>query len=136
MKGVVKITASSHMCNQCHQVTDYAWNEYWVTNDEPNSWICFDFKEKRLCLTGYSLKSGESYYLLHWVIEGSDDGDSWHKLDRRDARDLKGKYVTKTFECEFKDPKSFRYIRLRQTGKNIWENDHLCLSEIEFFGVL
>ena len=69
------------------------WNGYWRTDNESSSWICLDFKEKRLFPTGYSLKSGEWCHLIHWVIEGSDDGCSWNELDRRDTEDLKGKYV-------------------------------------------
>ena len=88
-KGVVNITSSSNYNNQCHQVTDYGWNGHWTTMSEDRSWICFDFKDKTVQLTEYSLKLGRDH-LHHWVIEGSNDWKSWTKLDRRDTEGLNG----------------------------------------------
>ena len=136
--GVVSITASSNHGNQCHQVTNYDWNDWWITNNEPKSWICFDFKEKRVNLTGYSLKSdGLSHYnLLQWVVEGSNDAKTWRELDNRDTQDLSRAFVVKSYSCQSPASESFRYIRLRQTGKNSYGKHYLFLSEIEFFGTL
>ena len=119
-KGVVNTTASSNDHNQCHQVTDYGWNNYWRTDDEPNSWICFDFKDKTVSLTKYSLKSDGAGggHLIQWVIEGSNDGGTWEELDSRNTQDLNGKYITKTYDCQRTRSESYRYLRLRQTGKN------------------
>ena len=141
MKGVVNITASSTGCTdrQCHQVTDYGWNNYWHTRYEPNPWICFDFKDKTVRPTKYRLKSDGYWggdHLIQWVIEGMNDGGSWEELDRRNTQDLNGTYITKTYDCQGMSPKSYRYLRLRATGKNSSNHDGLDLSEIEFFGVL
>ena len=78
VKGVVDITPSSNNTSQCHHVTAYRCNRDWCTQDEPNSWICFDFKEKTVRLTKYSLRSGVWFHPLHWVVEGSSDGESWN----------------------------------------------------------
>ena len=138
MKGVVNIITSSSLSNQCHQVTDYGWNDWWGTEDELNSWICFDFKDKKVSLTEYILKSDGSrgWHLLQWVIEGSNDGRCWKELDRRNTQDLNGTYITKSYDCESAKGTSFRYLRLRQTGKNSGGKDQLNLSKIEFFGTL
>ena len=109
------------------------------------SWICFDFKEKRVELTGYSLKSYSTNNPLglspcepvQWVIEGSNDGSNWREVDRRNTQDLKGKSIVKTYSCSVDDKtESFRFVRLRQTGKNVKGNDYLGLSAMEFFGTL
>ena len=134
MKGVVNITASSNS-DECHRVTDYGWNWYWHTNNEPNSWLCFDFKEKTVSLTKYSLKSGEDRHLVRWVMEGSNDGSSWEELDRRDTEELSEPWITKTYDCERLQGRSFRYLRLCQTG-NSNSDDCLSLSHIEFFGTI
>ena len=64
-KGVISITASSTGYRQCHRLVDYGWKGYWYTNDQPNSWVQFDFKSRRVCLSHYSLKSnGNGSYLL------------------------------------------------------------------------
>ena len=140
-RGVVNITASHNGHNQCYQVTDYDWTDFWGANDnKPNSWICFDFKEKRVKLSGYSLKSmplDPSYaHPIQWVIEGSNDGSEWREIDRRNTQDLNGKSIVKTYSCGGGGSESFRYLRLRQTGKNACGCDQQYLSSIEFFGTL
>ena len=37
-------------CNQkdCKNVIKYDTNEFYYSDDEQNSWICFDFKDKRI----------------------------------------------------------------------------------------
>ena len=94
------------------------------------------FKEKTVGLTKYSLMSHSSvYHLVQWVVEGSNDGTSWEELDKRNTRDLNGEFITKTYDCQGGKGKSFRYLRLRQTGKNACWTDDL-LFKIEFFGTL
>ena len=86
----------------------------------------------------------------------SNDGSSWEDLDRRNTQDLDGGYVTKTYGCQSGKGICFRYLRLRQTGKNgvgtersdgrnivdfssgriFRPTDVLALSEIEFSGAL
>ena len=136
-KGVVNIMSSSDEYNCCRQVTDYGWNDYWCTKNEGNSWLCFDFKDKKVRLTNYSLKSGGAgRHFVEWVVEGSDDGCSWRRIDRRCTHGLNGNYITKTYECCGSVSESFRYLALRVTGKDSSGHHSLCLSEIEFFGEL
>ena len=139
-KGIVEITASSNRKNQCHQITNYGWNDWWETRDEANSWVRFDFKTRRVYLKSYSLKSdgGSCQHLLRWSIEGSNDGNEWKEIDKRDTQDLNGNYIVKNYECELNrtSEEFYRYLRLRQTGLNSYNNHYLKLSEIEFFGVL
>lgn len=139
--GVVDITASSSYYNQCHQVVNYGWEGWWFTEKEPNAYIMFDFKYRSVSLSGYTLKSNGStggFHLLQWVIEASDDAsdDSWEIIDSRDTYDLNGRFIVKTYECNHKNSKFYRFVRLRQTGKNSGGQDNLMLSEIEFFGRL
>ena len=137
-KGLISITASSHDRNQCHQVVDYGWSDWWESKNSANSFVQFDFKSKRVCLSHYSLKSdGDGgYHLLSWVLEVSNDGSTWEAVDERNTQDLNGKYIVKTYECSKRSDSFARYVRLRQTGKNSSSSDRLELSEIEFFGKL
>ena len=136
-KGVISITASSNS-NQCHQLVDYGWNNWWCTDNQPNSWVQFDFKSRRVCLSHYSLKSdGNGYnHLVSWALEVSDDGSTWEVVDERNTQDLNGNYIVKTYECSKRSDRFVRFVRLRQTGKNSDNYDDLNLSEIEFFGNL
>jgi hypothetical protein len=55
-KGIVDIEASSTGYGQLWQVADQG-NSYWRSENEANSWIRFDFKDKRILSTDYSVQS-------------------------------------------------------------------------------
>jgi hypothetical protein len=138
-QGTVSITASGDAYNKCWQVANYGWNNYWYSNTAPNSWICFDFKDKCASLQHYTLKSGSrgAHYLVQWEIEGSNDGNTWKSLDSRNTRDLCGNFIAKTYECSKSNLNEFfRFIRMKLTGKDSSNCDCLMLSNIEFFGTL
>jgi hypothetical protein len=136
--GLVNITSSGDRSNHCWDLVNREWNDFWFTNNAANSWVQFDFKDRVVSLSHYTLKSdGDSGHpLLQWKLEGSADGSSWTVLDRRNTQDLNGNYVTKVSSCGEMSSQGhfYRYLRLTQTGKNSSNDDHLLLSEIEFFG--
>jgi hypothetical protein len=139
-KDVVVVSCSSTGRNQCWSVVNSDWNDYWYTQSSPNSWIQFDFKDRFVSLTHYTLKSDgyTTHHLLQWTLQGSIDGNSWTDLDRRNTQELNGNYVTKIFPCaEFESsstPHFYRYIRLTQTGKDSYGSDNLMLAGFECFG--
>jgi hypothetical protein len=67
-EGNVAITASSTMHNACHQVADYYRTDYWFSQNQPNSWIQFDFKSRRVSPTHYTIKSDRDVrgHLVNW----------------------------------------------------------------------
>ena len=136
--GLISITASSTARNECHELVDYGWNNYWFSKNEPNSYIQFDFKSIRVCLTHYSLKSdgATGYHLLSWILEVSNDGSTWEAVDERNTQDLNGIYMVKTYECGKRSDSFVRFVRMRQTGNNSSGDNYFILSEIEFFGQL
>ena len=77
-----------------------------------------------------------SCHLLTWVLEVSDDGSVWEVVDERNTRDLNGNYIVKTYDCNKRNERFVRFVRLRQTGKDSSNWDNLLLSQIEFFGQL
>lgn len=135
-KGIVNITASSDPGNNMKFVSDSDWNSYWFSDNVPDSWIQFDFKEKSIIVTDYTLQSdgSDGNYLLHWQLEGSNDGAAWEVIDKRDTNDLNSFYKIKSYSCFLKKP--FKKIRLKQTGKNSSNQDYFHLASIEFFGEL
>jgi hypothetical protein len=90
-------------------------------------------------LKTYGASQGKCH-LREWVIEGSNDGSTWEILDRRNTEELNGYSIVKTFGCSSaKSSDFFRFVRLKQTGKNCrsgWEDHILVLTNIEFFGTL
>ena len=138
-EGVISMSATRRCYNQCYQVLDYGWNDYWYSGSEPNAFIRFDFKTKRVCLGSYRLLfektwSNASYALVSWVLEVSDDGKTWEVVDKQN-RDRDRGVVGRGFSIPQND-RFVRFVQLRQTGKNRSGYDHLMLSEIEFFGQL
>jgi hypothetical protein len=134
--GVVDITSPGDAYYRCWQVADHGWNNWWYSNT-PNSWICFDFKDRSVSLQHYTLKSSGQggHYFIQWEIEGSNDGSTWKSLDNRNTRDLCGNCIVKTYGCSRVNRREFfRFIRMRQTGKDSNNCDYLMLCNIEFFG--
>jgi hypothetical protein len=138
-QGIVSISASTTGFNPCHLVADHSWNNYWYSSNSPNSWIQFDFKHRQISLTNYTVKSDgfDGHHLLHWSIEGSEDGSSWVTLDHQDNGDLNGNYIVRSYSCNSSASQSlFRFVRLIQTGANSSNCHNLMLCNLEFFGQL
>ena len=142
-KGIVNVTASSvaNESNHPKNATEFETKQDFYSQNEPNSWICYDFKERRVIPTSYSARSsyggpgGDN--LKSWVIEVSNDRALWTEIDcRNNNNDLNGYYVTARFKISWIPRESFRFFRLRQTGKNHRGNDRLELSSLEIFGTL
>jgi hypothetical protein len=149
-KGVVNITASGDNGNKPWQVADHGSSSCWMSKNEANSWICFEFKRHSISLKNYTLKSRSCdpgfVHPREWVVEGSNDGSGWELLDSRNTEDLNGLSIVKTFNCSTaKSSDFFRFIRLRQTGVNCgagstygsssWRH-YFTFTAAEFFGTL
>ena len=142
--GTIEITSnpvysSSFAPRNC---VDYEKTNYYMTKEEGNdAFICFDFKEKSVQLTDYSIKTCDNepgtYHLKNWVIEVSDDGIKWDEVDNhKNDSTMNKRYITCTFNIQTKTG-FHRFVRLRQTGES-WYNsgNHTCFlfHQIEFYG--
>ena len=141
IKGAVEVTASSFVSANlaAKNVADFGSDWCFQSRNEPNQWICYDFKGRRVAPVGYSIRTGFGYFPKSWVLEVSDDGsdDSWEVVDRRENNeDLDDRDITRNFLITARPPESFRFIRLRQTGKNHDADDFLLLCSFEVFGAI
>ena len=123
-KGIVNVAAGSVYDSSCHpkNAVDLGTDSYYESKNERDTWICYDFKERRVIPTSYSVRScycgpGCSH-LKSWVIEVSNGGSSWTEIDRRDNNDLNDESVTVNFKISKVPSESFRFFHLSQTGKN------------------
>jgi hypothetical protein len=138
--NVVAITASSNNGNFEKYAADLAVNNCFCSQNAPNSWICYDFKRRKIMPTHYSIGSyfngsRGNNHPKDWVIEGSNDGTSWMEIDRReDNSDLNASNVTRNFAVA--RSVEVRMIRLRQIGANHFGDHYLLLSSFEIFGSL
>jgi hypothetical protein len=140
-RGIVSINASSVSDPQYWPLRNVACFENqrgFYTKDEPNSWICYDFKCMRIKPTHYSLRSRRDYNGYHlrcWTLEGSQDGESWVELDRRENNaTLNSQDAIATFSIS--QSIEVQMIRPRQLDKNSSGYHHLFVSAIEIFGVI
>lgn len=107
---------------------------------ESDSIFIFDFgANKRIDLHSYFIRtSGENINGRHpksWRIEGSNDSQSWTKLDSRsNDESLNGKHKECNFECKFasygNESNLFRYIRYVQ--EDAW-NDRKYIVNFTYF---
>jgi hypothetical protein len=133
--GTVAITSKSVLDDNSkagpQNVADLASGLRFCSKDEPDQWVCWDFRERRVRTTHYTIWS---LVLKSWVVEGSPDGENWTEIDRQADRPAFNCMGTASFVVS--DPAEFRFIRLIQTGKSRVGSDDLLLRAVEFFGIL
>ena len=129
-KQVVEVTASSG--DGVKNVVELGKDWTFKSKDSPNSWICYNFKGRRVTPTSYSIRSLNSAYPQSWVLEGSNDGHWWDIIDRRDDN----VQMTGNFAISTPPGEGCGFMRLRQTGKNHDGNDVLDIASFEVFGTL
>jgi hypothetical protein len=144
VNNVIEITANrrynANMSYAEQNVADFGAPSLFHSANEPNQWICYDFRDMSVIPTHYSIGSNQDgrvngHNLKSWVVEGSGDGIVWIPLDiRENNNDLNDRDVVRSFPVA----RSVRckLIRLRQTGKNHGGNDYLVISSFELFGSL
>ncbi|KAH0795844.1 F5/8 type C domain containing protein [Histomonas meleagridis] len=140
-EGIVNITASTTMGQGPETIVDFGGPWYWSSRNEPNSWVRFDFKEKTIQVSGYTIKTypfqANKDHLKSWVLEGCNnpDNNSWETIhSEKNCNDLNGPGKWKTFKCN--RSKEYRYIRIKSTGPNHIGYNTLVIANIEFFGIL
>ena len=130
-------------------LVDYNNDEYY-DSAQKDARICFDFKERRIQLSSYSIKShsngpgdGKSYnssgHLRNWVVEVSNDGESWETVDRHENDPtLNGSNIVGTFNIQTKLRSFYRFVQLRQTGYSWYDINKydIFFYYIEFYGKL
>lgn len=139
--GVINITASTidGICPAKNAI-DFDSNSYYQASTPRNEWIQFDFKEKKVCLSSYTIKARDDANVgspQHFVIEGSDNGLDWIVLDNQNTTLLTNRNSIHNFEVNQKQSGFYRFLRLRQTGNNIGNGkNNLTITAFEFFGSL
>ncbi|KAK8839380.1 hypothetical protein M9Y10_032317 [Tritrichomonas musculus] len=139
--GTVNVTASPEQSSYRAKNAVDLHNDgnQFISYDASNVWVKYDFIGRRICPTSYTIKSRidcDGYHLRNWVIEGSntDEESDWKILDKKESDDtIHGQNSCYTFNINKQD-EYYRYLRIRQTGKNSSGYDHLICSGLEYFG--
>jgi hypothetical protein len=142
-KGVVNVTASStYSSSAAKYAVDLGSDNYWESDSQNNSWLCYDFKDCRVKPTHYTIQSPDrrlrsDHYLKNWIVEVSEDGSGWTTIDSRENNsDLNGPNLVHTYEisnCDY-----CRMIRIRHQGQSWYSrgNYFILIRSLEFFGDL
>jgi hypothetical protein len=104
-----------------------------------NTWICYDFKERRIIPTHYAVRSSGGgpiwHHLKSWLVKTSADGERWREIDHKEnSNELNGRWFTRIFAVAEAEPSCF--IRLVNIGRNHRGDDLLWISAWEIFGTL
>ena len=141
---IIKTSSSSHRSERSHHRNVIDFNNrdvYYGSKNEQDSWLRYDFLDRKVRLNYYSIKSWNdqkgNHHLKNWEIQASNDGIEWKQLDSKAIEtSLDGPMASNIFEisnskysCEF-----YKYIQIVQTGLNSGGTLYLNIKSIEFFG--
>jgi hypothetical protein len=137
-QGIVNVSGSTTYDSSypAKNAVDLLSTSYFQSVNQPNQWLCYDFKTRKVRPTHYSIHAHSSnYYLRSWIFEGSIDGSTWIELDHHtDDQTTNSSHPIGTFSIS--KHFEFQIVRLRQTGVNANGNHHLILYAMEIFGYL
>lgn len=115
--------------------------DFYAPEDGINDfWVCFDFKNYRVQINGYLVKSNRFWDVSkakNWVIEISDDGQKWIEIDKKtECSSLRGNDAVEYFEIEsqLKFPRFCRFRHIGECWKGTKNNGYVGISFIEFYG--
>jgi hypothetical protein len=150
--GVVEVTSSpsadpSRRLYDAKNVADLKdsvnlFHSSGVSGDVPhtrNNWICYDFKNRKVMPTHYSIRSHDwgknNAHLKSWVVEVSLDGEEWTEIDRKEnTTELQVELAIGTFAVSRSEVG--RLFRIVQIGKSHRGCSCLTLCALELFGGL
>lgn len=80
-------------------LNDSFFNDYQRKPSAEHNWIEFDFIDKKVALTGYSIRSSggpaDNEHAASWKIIASNDQETWVTIDEKQRNeDLNGRYAT------------------------------------------
>jgi hypothetical protein len=139
-KGLISATGSSNYpYSNPRNVADLGTETYFCSNNVANQWMCYDFKDIRVGVTHYLIRTqggGQGdWHLRSWVLEGSEDNSTLTELDRRDDDPrLNGRLSICSFDV--RNVIESRLIRIRAIGPTWAGNHHLLFQALELFGAL
>ncbi len=109
------------------------------TTDQPGSWYMFDIGPYSIQPTCYSLRHGallSNVCARNWTLQGSNDALHWDNLKQhKDDSTLNDSFATGAWEIPNIN-KSYRYLRILQTGVNADGRHTFRVGGFEVYGKL
>lgn len=132
----LSIGASAVENGSVEQLCNRSGNDFW-TPASPGGWVSFHITTGKLKCNYYSIKTREvntDYYPRNWKLQGSNDNSTWVDLDiqvNNTALSSLGQWLSLPIAAV----ESYSYFRLLVTGVNSNGYYHLCLGEVELYGI-
>lgn len=140
--NLISITAAAineQVDSDVRYLVDLNINSYYVSKDEENQWIKFDFRDRIAEVHCYTIKTnlnGGNDHLRNWVIEVSNNDQDYSQITREENNvtlNAPGNLVVYRILGRAIPG---RYVRIRQTGMNWAQRNLLVIAQMEFFGIL
>ena len=136
-------SSSTYINNYPKYAVDFN-NDQYFQSDGSLGWLKYDFKDKKIRPTRYSIKTrnnSDSQNPINWCIEVSNTGkdSDWRLIDSRSGvTSVSKRNQSDTFDIQTRltTEENYRYIRFRCTGKTSGNCDQLVISSLEYFGAL
>lgn len=121
-------------------LVDFQNSNYYYSLNQPNGYVCFDFKDRKIKLKNYSIKRQHEFQggcnMKSWTVEGSADGSAWTKIDEHmNDPSLNGSNNVVTFNTNGNES-FYRFIKFTQTGRSWGDNDYILIGAIEMYGMI
>lgn len=140
----VKITSSSLLYNNIKYLPKFAadFNDinFFHSNREQFSWLKYDFKDRKICPTHYSMRTSSctiNSSPSSWILEASNSGKDWIVLDEQPNKKifLENGTASHTFKITLHQNRNYyQFLRIRTTDKNNHGDNYFAIASIEFFG--
>lgn len=135
----INMTSSSiYNGREPNNVLNLDEDEDFASDDKPNQWLCFDFKNHFIIPNYYTIKCRcGHYYSRGWILEGSNDNSNWTKIDERSNISFpEDEKSFLSFKIENPTNQKFRFFRITATQPYNSNSDYfLIIESFEFFGI-
>jgi len=138
----IKVTASGQSVRSYgkpEEVISPKFEGEWTSNNEQNSWFMVEFKNHKIEVCGYTIKTyngtTNGTHMKSWIVEGSTDGVAWITIDAvTNSQDLNKSdaILSKTI----RPIGEHSLIRIKQTDKNHFGTHCMSLARFELFGTI
>lgn len=146
-EGIISVTASSKENDHLPKYAVDFENDEFFHSDSSNDWLQYDFKDKKIQPTHYSIKTpnnheqGDQQCPMNWCIQVSNTGDEndWKTIDtRQNVTSVSKLNQSDTFEINthLSPNEYYRYIRFQSTGNSSGNCTNIIISSLEYFGTL
>lgn len=114
-------------------VTGNEIKDEWCSKKMQNGSFILSFPKNRIFPASYTLQTGnQNSYPITWIVEASNDLESWAILSEENNEILKEKLKSSTFN--FYKNESYKHFRFTQLYGNAGVESYFCLKKLEMFG--